>query len=280
MMKSVTFIPELIISQKLFRCFNAFPDFATKQRMNERVMHLNTKQFSEKKKSAGKFAHTSDTKPKAPSCALAKASSVEKFRGKRHPVNQLLRKKKKKKRRIASFIKKYHFHSWPFVKAIQSEVAGAGKQSNCWPCGCSARAQDGTGCSVQKCYIIHWRNTEHFDQTLSSTVRYRNSMNRCRHLVKGWPSSAKACSIYLHEARAEERSSIYRAEGEKMWFAGYLSSSMMASFSHFSKYLPFSKAMQEPCTQTSKFSIKYGKDKLFPHFILYTVSSFQAYTLN
>lgn len=83
MMKSVTFIPELIISQKLFGCFNAFPDFATKQRMNERVMHLNTKKFSEKKKSAGKFVHTSDTKPRAPSCALAKPSSVEKFRGKK-----------------------------------------------------------------------------------------------------------------------------------------------------------------------------------------------------
>lgn len=146
MMKSVTFIPELIISQKIFSCFNVFPDFATKQRMNERVMHLNNKKLSEKKKSVGKFAHTSDTKPRAPSCALAKPSPVEKFRGKK---DTQLTSCREKKLQIASFIKESRFHSWPFVKALQAEVAGAGKQNNCWPYGCSARAQGGTGCSVQ-----------------------------------------------------------------------------------------------------------------------------------
>lgn len=117
-----------------------------------------------------------------------------------------------------------------------------------------------------------------YGQTLSSTMRYRNRMNRSRHLVKRWPSSAKACSIYVHETKAEDRSSLYRSEREETWFGGYLSSSMMTIFLHLSNYVPFSKAMKEPCTQTSKFSIKYGKEKTSPHFIFYTVSSFQAYT--
>lgn len=52
----------------------------------------------------------------------------------------------------------------------------------------------------------------------------------------------------------------------------------MASFLHLNNYMPFSKAMQETYTQTSKFSIKYGEEQTSPHFIFYTGSSFQAYT--
>lgn len=49
------------------------------------------------------------------------------------------------------------------------------------------------------------------------------------------------------------------------------------------KDLPFTEQKEKKCSYDGiqqKFSIKYGKDKLFPHFIFYTVSSFQAYTLN
>lgn len=82
-------------SESIMVCFNVFPDFAMKQMMNERLMHLNIKRLRHKKKSHGEtslltlLTQSQEHLP-MPWQSLHQWKSLGK---KRHPVNQLLRNK-------------------------------------------------------------------------------------------------------------------------------------------------------------------------------------------